>query len=223
MLGSVVKTNFSGSNSDELSLLSNLFRKTEEKILGLFRYGSFVYGTNLDDSDRDYIIILSHVRNPHNIIEKEYEGMKFSLVPHTEITFQRGLWAHEPYAMETFFLPGKDILKPYEKSWDLERVDKKVLRHSFAQKASHSYVKAKKKLEVEGDIKRGKKSLFHSLRILSFGIQLAKFDKIVDYSEANEFWWDIWTSPETGWSAMEKKYRPVYNKLSTNFREVCPK
>lgn len=207
-----------GSNS-----IFHILGKKEERVLGLFRYGSFVYETNVDDSDQDFIVVLQSVRNPHNIIERNFKGQKYSFVPHTEISFQRGLWAHEPYALETFFLPKCHVVKPYVKTWDFSNVDKKILRHSFSQKASHSYVKAKKKLDVEKDIKRGKKSLFHSLRILTFGIQIAKYNTIVNYKEANDYWWDIWTSPETSWETIEKKYRPIYNKLCTNFREICPK
>lgn len=209
------------SDQETSTSIFHILGKKEERVLGLFRYGSFVYETNLDDSDKDFIVILPFVKNPHNIIEREVDGQKYSFVPHTETSFQRGLWAHEPYAIEIFYLPKEHVIKPYVKTWDFSGVDKKILRHSFSQKASHSYVKAKKKLDVEKDIKRGKKSLFHSLRILAFGIQLANHGKICNYKEANDWWWDIWTSPEVTWEGLEKKYRPIYNKLCTDFREVC--
>lgn len=210
--------------ADTYSSVLNVLNKPDEKVLGLFTYGSFVYGTNTDDSDKDFILITNNVREPQSIVEKEepQTKQKFSFVLHNQLSFQKGLWAHEPYAIETFFLPKEHILKNVC-TFDFTKVDTRVLRHSFSQKASHSYVKAKKKFEVEGDIRRAKKSLFHSLRIMTFGIQLGEQGKITDFMAANHFWWDIYTDPKTDWQSYEKKYRPVYNGLCTRFRELCQK
>lgn len=213
------------SNKDqELSILLSVLGKPEKKILGLWRYGSWVYGTNDADSDKDFVVLLPRVKNPWNVVEYEANGTKYSFVPHDETSFQRGLWAHEPAIVETFFLPEEHVVKPCEKTWDFAGVDKRILRIAFSQKASHSYVKAKKKLVVEKDNRRGKKSLFHSLRIIDFGIQLAKYGKIQDFKSKVDVWNDIWLNfPDNDWEGLEKKYRPVYNGLSTAFREVCPK
>jgi hypothetical protein len=58
-------------------------------------------------------------------------------------------------------------------------------------KAGNSFAKAGKKLDVEKEHYKGKKSLFHSLRILMFGIQIAKAGRITNYGEANDLWKEI--------------------------------
>jgi hypothetical protein len=94
------------------------------------------------------------------------------------------------------------------------------LRSSISQKASHSFVKAKKKF-IDKEIYIGQKSLFHSLRILMFGIQLSKHHKIVDFSEANIYFDDIMNTDD--WNKLNLKYKPIFNRLNTEFRKVCPK
>ena len=206
--------------SNKYNLLLNVLRKPDNKVLAMYEYGSHVYGTNVDGSDEDFIVVLSHARETHELIERENK----SFVIHDTTSLQRGIWAHEPYALETFFLPPKRRLKEVESliKWDF-KLDLRVLRESFSQKASHSWVKAKKKIEVEADYKRGKKSLFHSLRILTFGMQIAQYGKVVDYSAANEFWWDIYTNPSVKYEDYLKQFRPIYNGLCTKFRELAPK
>lgn len=198
------------------TLLDSL-RKPDYQIQAMYPYGSHVYGTNIEGSDEDYITVLKVLHNKHEILDRDD---RYSFVLHDETTFQRGLWAHECYAIECFFLDKSQKLK--DRPWDF-KLDKRVLRESYSQKASHSFVKAKKKIEVERDFKRGKKSLFHSLRILTFGIQLAETGAIQDFQAANQHWWEIYTNPSETWEDYLKIYRPVYNGLCTKFREVCPK
>lgn len=102
-------------------------------------------------------------------------------------------------------------------------LDVTKLRHALSEKASHSFVKAKKKIDKEKDYYIGRKSLFHSLRILTFGTQIAEMGAIVDYSAANHHWFDILNEPYYEWSWFDSKYGPVYNELATRFRKVAPK
>lgn len=193
-----------------------MLRKRDEHVVALYPYGSHVYGTAVEGSDEDYITVLKYMPERHQIITRDNKAF----VIHDQTSLQRGIWAHEPYALETYFLSPDRHLKHIP--WDF-KLNLHALREAFSQKASHSMVKAKKKFEVEGDLKRGKKSLFHSLRILNFGIQVATKGKIVDFSAANDFWWEIYTNPSEKWEDYQKTYRPVYNGLCTQFREVAPK
>ena len=93
----------------------------------------------------------------------------------------------------------------------------------MSQKANHSFVKAKKKIEVEKDYYVGWKSLFHSLRILVFGIQIAKEGCISDYSAANDYWHEIREANQYDWSYFKSKYQPEHNRLATEFRKLAPK
>lgn len=197
------------------TLLDSL-RKRDEQVVALYPYGSHVYGTAVAGSDEDFITVLKHIPDKHIILDRP----PFSFVIHDALSFQRGLWAHEPYAIESYFLDRS--LKLKDAVWDF-KLDKRALREAFSQKASHSFVKAKKKFEVEGDFKRGKKSLFHALRILTFGTQVATEGRITNYQAANDHWWEIWTNPSNKWIDYQSVYRPIYNGLCTQFREACPK
>lgn len=206
------------SVKDNYSDLLRVLRRTDDQIIGLYKYGSMVYGSNTETSDEDYILILKRGQSGTIL---DYGNKSF--VVHTPTSFQRGLWAHEPYALETFFLPADMVFKSGH-IWDFGKIDLSVLRHSFSAKSSHSFVKAKKKIDVEKDFYRGKKSLFHSLRILDFGIQLAEHGKVQDFTSATErWWWDIYTDPSESWETYKVKYRPIHNGLLTRFREVSPK
>lgn len=97
------------------------------------------------------------------------------------------------------------------------------LREEISKRASNSFVKCKKKLTVETNEERiGLKSLFHSLRMIDFGIQIAETGRIYDFTASNHYLYDIF---EIGpnWDKLKEKYQPIYNQLSSKFREVAPK
>lgn len=52
-----------------------------------------------------------------------------------------------------------------------ELIDTSIVRHTFSEKSSHSFVKAKKKL-IDGDIKAAYKSYFHSIRLMHLAIAI---------------------------------------------------
>ena len=97
------------------------------------------------------------------------------------------------------------------------------LRHAISSKSSNSWVKAKKKFIVEEDFNPyiGKKSAFHSLRILNFGTQIAKYQRILNYSSANNYFDDIMNL--NSWDDINHQFKSVYNSLSTEFKLVAPK
>lgn len=186
----------------------------DENVLNIYNYGSRVYKTNSEKSDYDYIIVVKKVNysqlNDNNI------NISFYSVDN----FNDKLINHDIDALECFYL--KDVVKESIK-FDF-KLDLRKLRKSISSKASNSYVKAKKKLTLEKDYNEyiGKKSLFHSLRILSFGIQISKFNNIEDYSSMNYLYNDIVNSLDD-WNTLNSKYKKIYNSLSTEFRLLAPK
>ncbi len=81
-------------------------------------------------------------------------------------------------------------------------------------------MKCKKKLTVEKDYNPyiGKKSLWHSFRILMFGIQMLETGKIYDYSCANFLYDEIVNNPENDWNYYKEKYQKLYNSYKSKFR-----
>lgn len=175
-------------------------------------YGSRVYGTHTDKSDYDYLVITD---NAITGVEIHYDDI--DLQTFTPSDFQQQLNSHKIHTLEAYF-SNEQVEKKFKFV-----LDKVILRNELSQKASHSFVKAKKKIEVEKDFYVGWKSLFHSLRILHFGIQLGIEGRIIDYSAANHHWSDILNSQQYNWGFFKEKYQPIYNQLATDFRKVAPK
>lgn len=181
----------------------------------LFPFGSRVYGTHSEQSDYDFMAV---VPKGHDLkTGEELRSRDFNVHVYTRDDFQDQLNAHKIHTLEAYFLSDGRCKKEFK--WKL---DLKTLRHELSAKASNSWVKAKKKMEVENDLTLGRKSLFHALRILTFGIQIARDGKITDYSAANPHWEAIKGEFES-WPEYQTKYQPVYNALGSEFREVAPK
>lgn len=187
----------------------------------LYPYGSRVYGTNHPGSDWDYVGVKLSVG--FSEIEQGVINVKLMDPEH----FQELLDQHNVSALECYFLPREFVLKIPDDAWNF-KLSLSQLRNSFSEKASKSFVKAKKKFVspydwAKDERDRGKKSLFHSLRILNFGIQIAEQGKIVDYGAANEIFEEIVSNPSSDWEDYQKRWKPVFNQMATQFRALAPK
>jgi len=183
-----------------------------------FQYGSTVYGTATDKSDIDFIAI-----HPNKAKHKFYNGeeiqhQNLNMHFYWEDEFQKQLDAHKIQFLECFFFKGNKVPDHFKFKLNLSK-----LRESISEKANHSFVKAKKKLEVEKDYMIGWKSLFHSLRILDFGTQIATTGAIQDFSSANHFWTEILGACRYDWAYFKEKYQPIHNEMSSKFRLAAPK
>lgn len=190
-----------------------------EDILNIYMYGSRVYETNSDNSDYDYIV----VKKGNNDLITQINNENSNITIYDEKSFQNSINEHEISVLECLFLPEKYILRQ-EKIFNFE-LNLLKLRESISKKSSNSWVKCKKKLTIPEDYNEyiGKKSLFHSLRILSFGIQIAKYGKIIDYKEANNYWYEIINNQSKDWEHYKEKYQQTFNKLKSEFKMVAPK
>jgi len=145
----------------------------------------------------------------------------FDITNYTLEEFQFDLDNNEIWALECIF----SIPIYFHKIFSVT-IDLKKLRTSISRTSSQSFNKAKKKFlspyNKEGELFRGKKSLFHALRILVFGIQIAKNQKIIDYHEANKYFIEIMNNPSDKWD--DYLYlKSQYNTLMTTFRKLAPK
>lgn len=194
---------------------------SKDAFQALYPYGSRIYGTAQEGSDWDYIAIDKNAKTGEMI--RGNCNIKLMTPEH----FQGMLNEHHVVALECLFLPEHLIeIKP-QKQWKFE-LSLPALRHSFMEKVSKDWVKAKKKFispydNATDELYRGKKSLFHSFRILSYGIQIAKHKKIVRYDEMNEIYEAIMTNPSNDWLDYEKEWKEKYNFYSSEFRKVAPK
>ncbi|MGB0525863.1 MAG: hypothetical protein ACPGJS_22985, partial [Flammeovirgaceae bacterium] len=78
------------------------------------------------------------------------------------------------------------------------------------------------------DKKLAIKSVFHSLRILDFGIQLANHGKIVEFSSMNWLFYDLMKMAEgmegeALWLLVKGKYDRLFKSKGKEFRKLAPK
>jgi predicted nucleotidyltransferase len=192
------------------------YAKVFAPVVTLYPYGSRVYGTHDEKSDRDYVVVLSD--NSELVMQevKALDGADLQIYSYK--TFKRLLDNHDLMAIECY-------------SWDFARgtprfdydLDLGLLRRDISARVSNSWVKAKKKIEVEREYRLGIKSLFHSFRMLYFGKQIAKYKRVVDFTEANHIWTEIQSHGEQPWEFWKDLFQQRHNQLSTEFRLLAPK
>ena len=199
------------------TLLLNLSKLNESDVIAFWPYGSRVYGTNDYHSDRDYIIV--HNGDKANDAQ-QYDTFdkKISTTVYHVDSWKEHLLNQKIFALECQF---HHHTSPFEYKLNLP-----LLRKEISSKASNSWVKCKKKLEVENERRIGIKSLFHSFRIPMFGIQVATRGKIYDYYEASGLWFDEMEAhlhTDVPWDTLKEIYQPRHNALMTEFRKVAEK
>jgi predicted nucleotidyltransferase len=182
------------------------------RIQNVYVFGSRIYKTASENSDWDLLVI---AKTPYP--EKELVVENFNIHILTLDRFLEGLKQHHIGRIESLMSPiilKEDIKIPFE-------LKITSLRHSISHICSNSWVKSKKKLE-QGDYYIGIKSLFHSLRIAEFGIQLVKYGKIIDWQISN-YLWDKLKSKTWTWQELDKEFRLQKNSLMTEFRSLTEK
>lgn len=194
----------------ELFLATNGLRR-EEVIFVPF--GSHVYGTQGPESDQDWMAIVP--ANRRAISGTDFRQGQVEIHAWNAHDFQQHLEQHQVYALEVWFMPDAPCHERFT-----FRLDRDKLRREWLRKSSDSWGRAKKKLRPEGEPHQGRKSLFHSLRILLFGLQIARQRRIVNYNAANEHWVAIRDSGQDDWPWFRAIYQPLWNDLANQFRRA---
>ena len=194
-----------------------------------FDHGSYVYGTNSENSDRDTIVIVDDnidlSDSVNGILEIEQTPYDFQII--NEHTFIKMIYDHHIIAIESMFMQ-REHYSDYElfkKKYSVYFIlDKWKLRQVVSAIVGNSYAKCHKKLVVveDYDLYRAQKSIFHCIRLYMFAIQLASTGKIYDYSEANNYWHAI-KIMGSDWEEYKAKYKPMLNELRSTLVKYCPK
>lgn len=208
-------------------IYSNINKTQNENIpiLCVFGYGSRVYGSNDNESDYDYIVIVSDDCDVEEQMKMDDGDISF----YTHSQFKKLLETHEISALEclweTYYVYSTDYQSMYRDFFNTI-FNRTTLRKSISAKANNAWAKFHKKLTVEKDYnyRIGIKSLFHSIRLYIFGWQIATRGYIYDFSMANDIWKEIQSYPQdTSFEDLKEIFKPIYNKWHSLFVQAAPK
>lgn len=190
--------------------------------IAAFPYGSAVY-LNKTPDDYDFIIVTDSNFQEQIVIN----GFDCEVSSYSKDEFLKKLQSHDIALLECLLIEHSDFVNNIPETNDFQ-IDLGLLREAISQKSSNSYVKAKKKLIVEEDfdLKVSFKSLWHSLRIADFGLQIATSGKITNPQSVNSYYPEIvqdYFDSNNDWAVIHQKYKPIHNKTMSLFREKCPK
>ena len=190
------------------------------EVLNIYQYGSRVYNCFTDKSDYDYVVIVTDDYKPFvdNIESGDNHFNFYKLSEWYDMVNRNTI-----ETLECIFVDEKFRIKESIK-FDIT-IDQVELRKSISKVCSNSYDKCRKKLIIEKDFAPyiAKKSLWHCIRILLFGIQCAKYRKITDYTEANKFYKDIVLNENNNWDYYKTNWHVFCNNLRTEFRKYSEK
>ena len=184
-----------------------------------FLTGSQLYGMTNLLSDYDYLVLKTHdIPFPHPE-NKEVEIW-------TRDKFMVKLVDHDLKALEVYFSNTYHFNTYYGIGF---RLNKSNLRRSVSAVVSNAHVKAKKKIR-DGEIYTGLKSYWHTIRILTMYVDLAKngsFDPRGYKNKLNHIYEDIISmindpEPKTLFKRLVEKYDPLARELLHEFRLLCP-
>ena len=214
----------------EKILLTKLISKEldidENEILGMYIYGSRLYGSDTENSDLDYVVVVNQkTTSPkmwgNSYIQIETEDLDLHIMTSGE--YIKKLENHDIMTLECYFQ--EDPILKYNVDFTLNL---KMLRKSISSVTNNSWVKAKKKITLEDeDSQIGLKSYYHTFRILNFGTQIGKFGRIINYSYYGALTpirdKDIEKIRNPEWEYWNDKLKLKYNAAKTEFKKVAPK
>jgi len=208
----------------------NSVKIIKDEILGLYVYGSKLWGTNNENSDSDYAVVLSDTASVWKFYEKQYvqsESEDVDIHIMSESYYKNLVIECDEFGL-SLFVQEYPLIK-YETGIEYKDLSLQNLRKSFSSKANNSYVKAKKKL-IDGEINIAYKSMYHSLRILDLGKDIAtaikeegKIYDLTSYGENIEYIADLFEQQYGNWDYIHKICKPLFNAYATEFRKMAPK
>lgn len=186
------------------------------KTKNIYLYGSRVYGTNRIDSDYDIILIGSSLLE-HTEKEVLIGDKRLNIHIITSDKFKRDLENHDIMNLECYYSPEWAIIQ--KKETLKFTLNKKKLAKNIIAQSFNSWQKGKHKLN-EGDIYHGLKSIFHSLKMLLFSIQIAEHGSIVDFAQANYLHKEINGCDEIEWEYFREKYLTFKIELEKRLKNL---
>jgi len=187
-------------------------------IAGARVYGISDLNSNFDSAPDLNIIAITNREIPYELIEFNDNGSSFVVDVFNKDEFLKMLDEHNMESLEFLFHTESEIILDkvsYNLNINSGKLINKVLEESDKQWDS-----AKSILNSpDGDIYSGLNMVWNSIRYLIFAEQILKFNKIINFSAANSFYFDIINSTFDGFSYFETNFLP----LKVQFEDIVKK
>jgi len=98
------------------------------------------------------------------------------------------------------------------------------LYNSFAKDVDLHIERVKSQFERKDptwDTYKGKKTLYHSLRWIEFGIQLAETQRIVDFTAGNDMRESLMHLQQDSWEECHAVFYSTFQRRKDNFYHLC--
>jgi hypothetical protein len=193
-------------------LLSSLRQPDSALRLGA-RVGSRVYGTAGPTSDHDFVAVLARTDAPRDLLRAQ--GLNVTLLGAD--LFADSLARHSLFALEAYFAPPEHRLKEAKPPFPF-KLDRRALKEAVRERADADWAKAAKRYAEEPGPSR--KRMFHALRTLAFGVQLAREGALRDFACANAYWARL-REAEEPWAALEAELGPERLRLQAELSRLA--
>ena len=154
------------------------------KVKNVYLFGSRVYGSAGIDSDYDLIVVANSMQEA-----AEIRSGDLNIHIHTPDKFRKDLFDFDMHNLECLFAPDFARIQMKVPVVDANfKIKPEQLKFKAMSQSYNSFHKAKLKF-LDEDFYTGGKSLYHSLRILMFAIQILGINRrIYNFGEANDIW-----------------------------------
>jgi hypothetical protein len=151
-----------------------------EEVYNIYPYGSRVYGTERPDSDYDFIVVFKR-----SFLDSG--SFKDNAISNKDGTIQATCYSRGGFidAINNYQLPAWEALSvepvKYKFPFKVQKYYEKDMVKKVITQASNSFFMADSLWTIKdelGMMDRMKKGVWHSLRILKFGLQMKKWQKI---------------------------------------------
>ena len=158
-----------------------------KEILNIYPYGSKIYGTDDEFSDEDFIIVYKKSLLPSGAFKDNAissKDRKVQAVCYSRGGFIDAINNYQISALECIFLPEEKIVMK-SMNFKMNKYYEKEFIKKFITLASSAWHNAKMAYKDEQH-SYVKKNLFHTFRILDFGLQIKEHGTIINYSSMNK-------------------------------------
>jgi len=215
----------------------NFHKITDKDVLNVYIVGSHLYGNSCPESDIDLVVIVKnscekmfhHSEIVHKIHKEEeiknipfrYENNGIDITTYTQDLFTNHLEKNLIKSILCLYVPQRFRLKETINFLEMLKLDFNRLRESIYSIAWKVFLRGRYIIRKEPEKEHlGKKNIVHAIRYFLYGIQIAKNQKIVDYSCANEHYKEIMLTQIDKTNAFTKRQQKIVKKYSNEFNSL---